>query len=134
MEDSSAVIDSGNLGHKQFTIAIVACGFKFRHIFADLFLAGGKVNQACGTEESNPIYFFMQTNLFHHLVNPRAIILQHLEMRRMQDDLTDGFDVILGIQQKNFLESGNIEIGKQGDCDQQHNTGSEGELADQALT
>jgi hypothetical protein len=52
----------------------------------------------------------------------------------VQDDFTDGFDIILGVLQKDFLKCRDIEKSEKRDRDQQHNTGSEGELADQTLT
>jgi hypothetical protein len=76
----------------------------------------------------------MLADFLHHLVNPLAVIFQHLEVGGMQDDFTDGFYIILGIEQKYFLQCGDIEKGKQGGCDQQDNTGAKDKLADQTMT
>lgn len=92
------------------------------------------MNQTCGAEEPNPVYLFMQADFLHHLVDPGSIVLQHLKMCCMQDNLTDGFDIILGVLQKDFLKCRDIEKSEKRDRDQQHDTGPEGELADQTLT
>jgi hypothetical protein len=76
----------------------------------------------------------MQTDLLHHLIDPGAVVLQHLKVGCVQDDFTDGFNVTLGILQKNFFKCTDIEKGKKRDSDQQDNTGPEDVLADQTLT
>ena len=88
---------------------------------------------SCCAEESNPIYFFMRSDFIHHRVDPLSVIFQHLKVCRMQDNFTDSFNIILGILQKNFFKCTDIERGKKGDCDEQHNTSSECEFADQTL-
>ena len=86
-----------------------------------------------GTEESNLIYFFMGTNFLHHLINSQTIVFQHLKVGRVQDDFTYSLNVILGILEENFFKCTDIERSKERDRDQQDNTGSESELADQTL-
>ena len=51
----------------------------------------------------------------------------------MQDDLAYSLNVILGILEEKLFKCTDIERGKERDRDQQDNTGSEGELADQTL-
>jgi hypothetical protein len=55
-------------------------------------------------------------------------------MSCVQNDFTYGFNVTLGILQKNFFKCTDIEKGKKGDSDQQHNTSPKDVLTDQTLT
>ncbi len=88
---------------------------------------------ACRAEESNPIYFFMGTDFLHHLVDAQTIVFQHLKVSRVQDDFTYRFNVTLSILKEYFFECSDIERSKERDGDQQNDTGSEGEFADQTL-
>jgi hypothetical protein len=91
------------------------------------------VHLANGAEEPDPVYLFMLANFLHHLVHPLAVVFQHLKVSGVQDDFTDGFNIILGIHQEELLEGRDIEKSEQGDGNQQDNTGSESELADQTV-
>ena len=91
------------------------------------------MDKAGGTEESYAVNFLMRADLFDHFVNLRPVVLEHLEVRRMQNDFTDCFNVILGVLQEDLLEGADIEKSKERDRDQQYDTGSEDVLADQTF-
>ena len=61
------------------------------------------------------------------------VVLEHLKVCRMQDDFTNGFDIILGILQEDLFEGTDVEESEERDGNQQDETGSEDILADQTV-
>ena len=86
-----------------------------------------------GTKKPYAINLFMGTDFVDHFVDFQTIVFQHLKVRRVQNDFTNGFNIVFGVLQENFFESADIEKGKERDRDQQYDTGSEDVLADQTF-
>jgi len=75
----------------------------------------------------------MGADFVDHFVDLWAIVLQHLKVRGVQNDFTNGFNIVFGVLQENFFESTDIEKSKKRDRDQQDDTGSEDVSPDQTL-
>lgn len=118
---------------ENFTVTFLAGSIDLFHALAYFILKSGKMHMPCRAKESYAVYFFVRADLVDHFVNLRAIILQHLEVRSVQDDFADRFDIILGILQKNLFEGADIKKGKERDSNQQYEAGPEDILADQTF-
>ena len=65
-----------------------------------------------GTKKPYAINFFMGTDFVDHFVDFQTIVFQHLKVRRVQNDFTNGFNIVFGVLQENFFESADIQKSK----------------------
>jgi hypothetical protein len=102
--------------------------------FAYFITLGRKVHIPLRAIEPDPVYFLVLGDFIDHLVDPGAVVFEHLEVSRMENDLAQGFNIVLGILQKDLFQSTDVERSEQRDGNQQDEPRAKDEFTDQAVT
>ncbi len=103
----------------------------FVKVGADFGLFGGKADRAVFVDQANVLDAMLRANLFDHLVDPLAVILEHLIMGGPDDGLAQFVDIVNGLAQKYVFEGFDVDHREKDHGQQQNRAGADGVFGDE---
>ena len=97
----------------------------------DLRLFRRKIDDTVFIEQTDFLHAGLGPDLFHHLINPGAVVFEHLVVSRAQQRFAEMFHMLNGTVHAHPSQVLNVHKGEKNDGDEQNHTGDKSKLGDQ---